>query len=158
MDTRYHFFLTVLMASVFIGYGAYNFSEGDMSDFSRITDIDIAEEKVILKTSCFSLEIAGSEALIDDLEKAAYQDELPYSLSLLAANLRKDSKLEQLEISEDKSGSPKTILVLENDDRLELEGITGLMLAAENDIPVYIRKKFIRSAGEPTCIEQSLEI
>jgi hypothetical protein len=157
MDTRYHFFLTIILFSVFIGYGFHDFSVNDMSDFSRITDIDIAEREVTLKTSCFSLSITGSEASIDDLERAAYQDELPYSLELFEANLSKDSELKRLEINGD-SGLPVTVLVLENGDRLEIEAITGLMLAAENNIPVYLEKGFIRSSGEPTCLDQSIEI
>lgn len=158
MDTRYHFFLTVLMASVFIGYGIHDFSTENMSEFSRITDIDIAEDEVILKTSCFSIEITGSKALIDDLEKAAYQDELSHSLALLEANLRRDSELERLEISKERSGEPRTVLFLENGDTLEIESITALILAAENNMPIYVKKNFIRDTGHPTCMDKSMEI
>lgn len=158
MDNRYHFFLTVLMASVIIGYGIHDFSTGDMSDFSRITDIDIAEEKVTLRTDCFSIEVAGSEALIDNLEKVVYQGDMPYSLELFEMNLRKDSEFERVEISRTVSGKPIFVLFLENGDSMEIESITGLMLAAENEIPVYVENKFIRTEGKPICLGQSLEI
>lgn len=157
MDTRYHFFITIISFSAFLGYGFHDFAANDMSEFSRITDIDIAEEEAILRTDCFRLGITGSEASIDDLERAAYQDELPYSLELFEANLRKDSELKRLEIKGD-SGIPVTVLVLENGDRLEIESITGLMLAAESDIPVYLEKRLIRSSGDPTCLDRSVEI
>lgn len=157
MDDRYHFFLTVVMASVFLGYGAHEFSIDSMADFSRITDIDIAEEEVLLKTSCFSIDIAGSKESITDLEAAAYQNKLPYSLELFETNLRRESDLRRLEVS-GKNNFPVTDIVLENGEKVEIEAMTGLMLAAENDIPVYVRKDFIISSGERTCMGQSLEI
>ena len=157
MDTRYHFFLTIVMMSLMLGSALHSVSIDGMSDFSQITDIDIAEDSVVMKTKCFNLRINGSQARLDDLEKAVYQDELPYSLELFEANLKKNSDLKRIEITGD-SDSRVTTLVLENDKTIELKPMTALILAAESGSPIFVDNEFIRSEGDPTCLGQNVEV
>lgn len=157
MDTRYHFFLTVVIFSVFTGYALHDFSTDNMSDFHRVTDIDIADSKVKLHTGCIGFDIPASDQSLDDLEKAAYQREIPYGIELFETTLTRNSEIDRIEITEE-GGLGGAVIVIDDDSRFEVDSITGLILAAKKDIPVYVEDELVREEGYPTCLDQSLEL
>lgn len=162
MDSKVHVFLTVFMAATITGFFL---SEGNIFNefegLSTVEDVSVGDNSVSVSTKCFRLDMVISQdkaSLIQNkLQRTTF--ERPIAQEIIGEVSNGD--IERVEITGISEGAYHADIVLDsgiNERRVDLRPSDGILVAADQDIPLLIDQNLIRNHGVNTCLQGSIEI
>lgn len=164
MDKRKHQFLTLFFASVITGFllatgNPFTNFEG----YTQVDDVSVGENRISIHTECFRLDMTSSTNQGELLQQSigGVNSEIPLTHEVISETAEiHGNEIERVDIHTVENEDYIADLVLDDLEAttIEVRASDGLILAAQQDIPVIIKNDILAHEGNNLCIGDASEI